>query len=63
MKTRSVDMVSRFVQIAPAPHSPGGVVILYALDEAGDVWKLDPGDTAQSSRRERWTRVTAERDE
>jgi hypothetical protein len=56
-------MASRFVQIAPAPHSPGGVVILYALDETGDVWKLDPGDTAKSSRSERWRRVTAEREE
>ena len=56
-------MTSRFVQIAPAPHSPGGVIILYALDEAGHVWKLDPGDTAKSSRREQWKRVTAEREE
>jgi hypothetical protein len=56
-------MASKFIQIAPAPHSPGGVVILYALDEAGHVWKLDPGDTVNPNRRERWKRVTADRED
>ncbi len=31
--------VARFVQIASAVH--GGEILLYALDESGDVWRFD----------------------
>ncbi|HZS34999.1 MAG TPA: hypothetical protein VFC42_16665 [Methylomirabilota bacterium] len=31
--------VAKFVQIASAVH--GGEILLYALDESGDVWRFD----------------------
>jgi hypothetical protein len=31
--------VPKFVQIASAVH--GGEILLYALDESGDVWRFD----------------------
>lgn len=48
-------MSAKFVQIATA-HTPGGTHVLYALDDAGQVWQLEapPGGS--------WTRVTPARE-
>jgi hypothetical protein len=70
---------SKFVQIAMAPlltaaniaeGNTTDVVVLFALDAAGDVWALrrygvweetdKPGETRGSSR-EHWVRVSSER--
>lgn len=54
-------MAGKFIQITSLPQTGGGAA-LYALDESGQVWLLDPQDTREPSPRERWQKVTAERE-
>lgn len=39
MSDKKTTVNTRFVQIATSVH--GGEILLYALDESGDVWRFD----------------------